>query len=110
MDIRNKVVRIESSDYWFKRVEFLQQNWALVDQVNDGGQCIVFFFGDTAGVFDRISFNSKAAAREALQRNGFRLFDKDPEAHEFITKPQPPFYESQHPNGPIYSSGRYWKS
>jgi hypothetical protein len=45
-------VEIRSRDYWFKIVEFLQKNWALIDEdVVDG--CTVFLFGDTSGVFDR---------------------------------------------------------
>ena len=28
----DKVVEIRSRDYWFKIVEFLQQNWALIDE------------------------------------------------------------------------------
>ncbi|MBK6751630.1 MAG: hypothetical protein IPG67_16940 [Acidobacteria bacterium] len=44
-------IEIRSRDYRFKVVEFLQQNWALVDETTDG--VIVYFFGDTAGVFDR---------------------------------------------------------
>ena len=69
----------------------------------------MFFFGDTSGVFDRLRFPSVAAAEEALLRNGFKRYDADPEATEFIGKPAPPFWESRHPNGPIYSSGKYWK-
>jgi len=29
--MRDKPVEIRSRDYWFKIVEFLQQNWALID-------------------------------------------------------------------------------
>jgi hypothetical protein len=100
-------VEIKSRDYWFKIVEYLQQNWALIDQTKDGVG--VWFFGDTAGVFDDMRFPSKAAAVEALERNGFRRYADDPRAHEFIGIPQPPFHRRPHPNGRIYSSGRFWK-
>ena len=68
-----------------------------------------FFFGDTAGVFDRLRFPSMAEAEIALLRNGFKRYDTDEKAKEFISKPEPPFLEGAHPNGPIYSSGRFWK-
>jgi hypothetical protein len=100
-------VEIRSRDYWFKIVEFLQQNWALIDE--DTGGCTVFFFGDTAGVFDRLRFPSVTEAELALLRNGFNRYDTDEQAKGFIGKPEPPFWESRHPNGPIYSSGKYWK-
>jgi hypothetical protein len=29
-------VQIKSRDYWFKVVDFLQQNWALIDEQEDG--------------------------------------------------------------------------
>ena len=35
-------VQINSRDYWFKIVEFLQQNWALIDSKETGG-CTVLF-------------------------------------------------------------------
>ena len=101
-------VEIVSRDYWFKIVEFLQQNWALIDS-NPDGVCKVFFFGDTSKVFDRLSFLSVAEAENALRRNGFARFADDKESQEFIAIPEEPFREEQHPNGPIYSSGRFWR-
>ena len=104
-----KEITINSRDYWFKIVEFLQQNWALIDEVPDGPGCTVFFFGDTSGVFDRFSFPSLAEAEQALRRNGFARLAEDKKAKQFTALPQPPFYERPHPNGPIYSSGRFWR-
>lgn len=99
---------ITNTDYWFKVVEFLQQNWAVIEP-KEGNTCIVYFFGDTAGVFDQLEFASQNDAEEALERNGFKKYSDDAKAQEFIAKPEPPFREQPHPNGPIYSSGRYWK-
>jgi hypothetical protein len=104
----DKVVEIRSRDYWFKIVEFLQQNWALIDEDLHGDGCAAFFFGDTTGVFDRLPFPSATEAELAL-RNGFNRYEADTKAQEVIAKPEPPFHERAHPNGPIYSSGRYWK-
>jgi len=98
---------INSRDYWFKIVDFLQQNWALIDDAENG--VVVWFFGDTSGVFDQLSFSSDAEAQSALLRNGFRRYATDAEARGFIALPQPPFHRQPHPNGPIYSSGRHWK-
>ncbi len=100
-------VDIASRDYWFKVVDFLQQNWALVDASDTGA--VVRFFGDTSGVFDELSFPSIEDAVQALLRNGFRRFAEVPELHQVIALPQPPFVQMAHPNGPIYSSGRYWR-
>ena len=107
MPFNKTLVEISSRDYWFKIVEFLQQNWALIDETPDG--CVVFFFGDTSGVFDRLTFLSVEEAETALRRNGFARFAEDKKAQEFIAIPEPPFYESSHPNGPIYSSKRFWR-
>jgi hypothetical protein len=100
-------VEIRSRDYWFKVVEFLQTNWALIDETDEG--VMVWFFGDTSGVFDEMEFPSEDAAIRALKRNGFARYAEDPKAQEFIGKPEPPFYRHPHPNGQIYSSGRFWK-
>lgn len=102
-------VEIRSRDYWFKIVEFLQQNWALIDETTDGKGCTVFFFSDTSGVFDRLLFSSIAEAEKALRRNGFAKYTDDEKTQEFIGIPSPPFHEHPHPNGPIYSSGKYWR-
>jgi hypothetical protein len=100
-------VEISSRDYWFKIIEFLQQNWALIDATPEGA--VVWFFGDTSGVFDRLAFATAEEAQASLLRNGFRRYADDRRAKDFIAIPPPPFYLSPHPNGPIYSSGRYWK-
>lgn len=100
-------VEIKSRDYWFKVVEFLQQNWALVDL--DGSGVVVWFFGDTSGVFDQMTFPGNSEAETALKRNGFRRYADNPKAREYIAVPEPPFHRDAHPNGPIYSSGRFWK-
>ncbi len=98
---------ITSTDYWFKVVEFLQQNWGVIEEGKSG--CTVYFFGDTAGIFDQIEFDSVSEAEEALKRNGFAKYEDDKKAQEFIAKPEPPFHTQPHPNGPIYSSGRFWQ-
>jgi hypothetical protein len=50
------VVKIENHDYWFKIVEYLQQNWALIDPYDQGA--IAWFVSDGSGVFDKIIFPS----------------------------------------------------
>ena len=105
--MKNSVI-INSHDYWFKVVAMLQQNWALIDPVSPEC-CRVFFISDTSGVFDELEFSDLAAAEAALRRNGFARFEEDIEAQQFLTRPLPPFHRRPHPNGPIYSSGRYWR-
>ena len=100
-------VKIVSRRYWFKIVEFLQQNWALIDPI-DGG-VVVYFFGDTSVVFDELRFGSRREAETALRRNDFLPYSEDSEAQKFISPPNDPFTRGRHPNGPIYSSGRFWR-
>jgi len=104
----NEFVTIRSRDYWFKVIEMLQQNWALIDPTSHG--VVVYFLGDTSGVFDELEFESLATAEAALRLNGFSRYSEDPEAQEFLGCPEPPFTHKPHPNGRIYSSGRYWKT
>jgi hypothetical protein len=101
-------IRIASGDYWVKVVEMLQQNWALLDH-HPEDRVRVFFLTDHSRVFDEIEFASPDAAASALRRNGFRRFAEDPRLATFLLRPQPPFYPGQHPNGRIYSSGRFWR-
>lgn len=99
-------VPIDSRDYWFKIVDFLQHNWALIDPHPPGVR--IWFLSDTSGVFDQIDYPEPRSAEEALRRNGFTCLIEDPGAATFLRKPQPPFTRVRHPNGPIYSSGRFW--
>ena len=101
-------VPINTRDYWFKIVEMLQQNWALIEPGSGGAT--VYFVTDASGVFDEIGFDSTAAAETALRLNGFRRLTEDPHAASFLRCPEPPFHRRPHPNGPIYSSGRFWRS
>ena len=103
-----EIIEIKSHEYWFKVVGMLQQNWALIDDNKNGG-CKVYFIGDTSGVFDEMEFQSRDKASSALKRNGFALYDEDKKAQKFIAPPKPPFYRRAHPNGKIYSSGRFWR-
>jgi hypothetical protein len=103
-------IEILNRDYWFKVVDMLQQNWALIDSSKVEGRCIVYFIGDSSGVFDKMEFDDIAEAQRQLRGNGFARYEEDQKAKEFIVPPHPPFYRSTHPSGAIYSSGRYWKS
>lgn len=101
-------IQIRSRDYWLKSLDNHQTNWALLDDDPAGSHCTVFFFHELSGVFDRLSFPTARLAETALRYNGFgRLLEWHDAPDGYA--PPPPFFEDQHPNGPIYSSGRYWK-
>ena len=95
-----------AQDPWFKIVEFLQQNWAVVIQRDN--DVLAVFYGDTCGVFDEMPFPTHEEAEQALRRNGFSKFLEDERAQGFIGLPRGEFEERPHPNGRIYSSGRFW--
>ena len=105
----HNTIEIKHSDFWFKVVGMLQQNWALIDKSPYSKKYIVYFINDASGVFDHINFSSIKSATTALRKNDFRQYSKDPEAQKFIRHPKPPFFEDRHPNGYIYSSGMFWK-
>lgn len=95
-----------AQDPWFKVVEFLQQNWAVV--IERKGDVLVVFYEDACGVFDEMPFPTRDEAEQALRRNGFSKFLEDKEAQKFIGLPRGKFAKRPHPNGRIYSSGRFW--
>ncbi len=103
-------VEILSREYWFKVVEMLQQNWALIEPSQSGKSCVVYFIGDTSGVFDQIEFAEITEAEKQLRINGFAKYEDEEDTRQFIVPPSPPFHKSSHPNGAIYSSRRFWKS
>lgn len=74
---------------------------------SEGPLC--FFVDDGSGVFDQLDFGRPDEAVAALVRNGFSRFRESPDLQEFLEPPPPPFTASAHPNGKIYSSGRFWR-
>jgi hypothetical protein len=99
-------VSIQSRDFWVKVVEMLQQNWALIEP--EGSKVTIYFLHDLGGVFDEIPYESLPEAQTALCINGFRRYDADPSFSKIFAPPKPPFRRGKHPNGRIYSSGRFW--
>ena len=99
---RHEPVEIQSTGFWFTVIGMLQQNWALIDELT------VYFIGDTGGLFDQMEFDSIEGAETALTRNDFGRYADDQKAQQFIKPPKPPFVPRAHPNGVIYSSGRFW--
>lgn len=105
----SSTVDLNSTDFWIKVVGMLQQNWALIEE-GPGKAARVHFITDTSGVFDEIAFPSATAAAEALVRNGFKRFVEQRDLQSFLRPPTSPLHHTEHPNGPIYSSGRYWRN
>ena len=102
---------IQSTDYWVKILDNHQENWALLEPSGFTDGCTVFFLGSNSGVFDRLRFHKTSAALDELRLNGFHRLSENQRARElYEVPPQPPFFEWQHPNGPIYSSGRFWRN
>ncbi len=106
--VSHELISIESRDYWVKVVEMLQQNWALFSP-EQGNNVRIHFISDTSGVFDTMVFPSEADAISALRRNGFSRYADHVQLQSFLCPPKSPFHHRAHPNGHIYSSGRFWK-
>ena len=102
-------IEITSWDYWFKVVDMLQQNWAIIEPGKENAAYMVYFIDDNSGVFDQLEFNDAGEAERQLKINGFERFAENNQARSFIAPPPAPFHRSSHRNGPIYSSGKYWK-
>ena len=85
----------------------LQQNWVLIDRLVDGTNK-VYFISDTSEVFDEMTFLTGEIAESALKKNGFSVYSECGNAQKVIVPPEPPYRKGRHPNGAIYSSGRYW--
>lgn len=107
MNNDTNIKHINSTNYWFKIVEFLQTNWALIEESEDG-QATVSFIDDTSGAFDEIVFPSMEQAVAELLHNGFDMYSEATQVHGFLSPPKPPFKLVKHVNGDIYSSGRFW--
>lgn len=100
-----KKIELKSEIFWVKIVDFLQQNWALIEVIDN--KVIVFFIQDASMIFDKIEFKTIEDAENGLLKNGFKLYlDENENFQDFIVSPNKPYGESPRP---IYSSGQYWK-
>src|SRR5690606_36059344 len=100
-----KEIELKSEKFWVKIVDFLQQNWALIEIIDS--RIIVFFIQDASMIFDKMEFNTIQEAENGLLKNGFKLYlDENENFQDFIVPPKKPYGESLRP---IYSSGQYWK-
>ena len=100
-----KNIDIKSETFWVKIVDFLQQNWALIEIIDN--KVIVYFIQDASMVFDKIEFQTFEDAEKGLLKNGFKLYlDENENFQDFIVPPKKPYGEAARP---IYSSGQYWK-
>lgn len=104
--MRTEISKEIAEDPWFKTVDMLQHNWAVV--IKEEGSILVIFYSDTCGIFDELRFNNSNEAETALRRNGFQKHKERERTQSFIALPQGEFEIRAHPNGRIYSSGRFW--
>jgi len=96
-------------DYFVKIIAMLQQNWAVIENT-PLGTVRICFLTDHSEIFDEMSFPHKDEAQQALIRNGFKNFSLNPELHEFLRPPPPPFRDDPSMRRPIYSSGQFWQT
>ena len=94
--------------YWIKYVGFMVHTWCVIRDDAVTGNCRVWFFDDTAAVFDFMDFKNRPSAVNALGSNGFAPFDPADE------RPESPIAWNDHNEffwSPrrIYSSGQYWR-
>ena len=68
----------------------------------------MIFLNDQSGVFDELEFQSVEEASDALLANKFERYEDSLDAQGMMAPPKEPFYWKEHPNGRIYSSGRFW--
>lgn len=82
-----KNIELNSETFWVKIVDFLQQNWALIEMIDD--KVIVYFIQDASMVFDKIEFKTIEDAEKGLLKNGFKLYlDNNENFQDFIVPPK----------------------
>ena len=79
---------IREDVFWFKVVDFLQTNWALIESTVEGVR--VAFVQDASGIFYRLDLPDEREAERQLRLNGFRRFAEDEEARKFLRPPAHP--------------------
>ncbi len=100
-------IQINSDEFWVKIVDFLQQNWALIETQENKVDVIVYFIQDASMIFDKMEFDTLEQAEMGLRINGFEKYlGENENFKDFIVPPKRPFGEAIRP---IYSTGQFWK-
>ena len=120
------VFEIGSRDWWFKPVEMLVHNWALIEN-NPNGTATVYFFHDQGlaknadprykysqlkgrcAVIDSLDFEDDALAECELEFNGFQQLSKRPGPWDG-SEPFGTFYDARLSEDGLYSRLGFWKS
>jgi len=120
------VFPINSKEWWFKPVEMLVHNWALIE-INENDTAIVYFFHDKGiaknvsrnfklfqlkgrcAIVDSFAFENIDAAEFALQYNGFKQLKKNAGPWDG-DEPFGTFYDARSSEDGVYSKLGYWKT
>lgn len=81
---------IKSTNYWFKIDEFLQANWALIEESEDA-KATIFLIGATSEIFDEIHVQTLERAVDELVDNGYELYSEATQLHKCLQPPCSPF-------------------
>lgn len=104
-----RLIDIRNRDYWFKALDNHQVNWCLIDEDRASGHSVAYFFHELSGVFDRLTLVDRSEAERALRYNGFQRLAERGDLDQSAVA-EPPLQEDEHWNGPIHSSGRFWRA
>ena len=117
---------IKSREWWFKPVEMLVHNWALIE-TNSDETATVYFFHDNGitkngcqeyklfqlkgrcAVVDSLNFEDADTAEYALGHNGFQLLKRKAGPWDG-SEPFGTFYDARATENGVYSKEGYWKS
>lgn len=117
---------INSRDWWFKPVDMLVHNWALIES-SCNKTATVYFFHDNGStksgsqnyklfqlkgrcaIIDSLEFENQDAAKLALGYNGFRQLETNAGPWDGNV-PLGNFYDARATEEGVYSKAGYWKS
>lgn len=128
-----KEFKITSTEWWYKPLEMLSQNWALVEVNSKTKAVTVYFFYDEglilgnggpstpikfykselldyASIIDSLEFENSKEAEQNLKSNGFKLIKQRSITDSYAPDPprQKKFFDAKKYHSGIYSNDGYW--
>lgn len=86
---------LTSKWFWFKIFGMLNQVWALIEPRADSDEVTIYWIDDNASIIKSEEYASEGKAWTALERDGYKLFEDEPDVWEIMCPPGGPYKLTQ---------------
>lgn len=84
-------ITLTSRWFWYKIFGMLNQVWALIEPLANSESVTIYWIDDNARIIESRIFDSEELASSALEHDGFKQFENEPDVWEIMCPPGGPY-------------------